>query len=83
MARKRASARGNKIIDAANERMMVLTKDEWEARTEGRFAPNLRLKGDFEKRNALHEQNALSSHGLHRSTFGEEGLNYRVRNGIG
>ena len=33
--------------------------------------------------NALHEQNALSSHGLHRSTFGEEGLNYRVRNGIG
>ena len=32
---------------------------------------------------ALHEQNALSSHGLHRSTFGEEGLNYRVRNGIG
>ena len=25
----------------------------------------------------------LSSHGLHRSTFGDEGLNYRVRNGIG
>jgi hypothetical protein len=33
--------------------------------------------------NALYEHDALSSHGLHRSTFGEEGLNFRVRNGIG
>ena len=35
------------------------------------------------KQNALYEQNVLSSHGLHRSTFGDERLNYRVRNGIG
>ena len=34
-------------------------------------------------KNALYEQNVLSSHGLHRSTFGDERLNYRVRNGIG
>ncbi len=35
------------------------------------------------KENALCEHDALSSHGLHRSTFGEERLNYRVRNGVG
>ena len=32
---------------------------------------------------ALRGRDALSSHGLHRSTFGEEGLNCRVRNGTG
>lgn len=44
------------------------------------------LKGKMPIRmnkNALYEQNVLSSHGLHRSTFGDERLNYRVRNGIG
>ena len=33
--------------------------------------------------NALRERGALSSRGLHRSTFGDGGLNFRVRNGIG
>ena len=37
----------------------------------------------YTSKNALYEQNVLSSHGLHRSTFGDERLNYRVRNGIG
>ncbi len=33
--------------------------------------------------NALHERNGLSSHGLHRSTFGDGELNCRVRHGTG
>ena len=37
----------------------------------------------LQKANALHERNVLSSHGLHRSTFGDGRLNYRVRDGIG
>lgn len=37
----------------------------------------------LERRNALHERNFLSSHGLHRSTFGDGELNCRVRHGIG
>ena len=41
------------------------------------------LEGAFGCRNALHEQNGLSSHGLHRSTFGDGELNCRVRYGIG
>ena len=40
-------------------------------------------EGAFGCRNALHEQNGLSSHGLHRSTFGDGELNCRVRYGIG
>ena len=49
------------------------------------------LPGDIEKGpwgpsgngNALHERNGLSSHGLHRSTFGDGELNCRVRHGTG
>ena len=36
-----------------------------------------------ENKNILYEHDVLSSHGLHHSTFGDERLNYRVRNGIG
>ena len=35
------------------------------------------------QKNTLYVRNVLSSHGLHRSTFGDTELNYRVRNGIG
>ena len=37
----------------------------------------------LESGNALHERNGLSSHGLHRSTFGDGELNCRVRHGTG
>ena len=37
----------------------------------------------LENGNALHERNGLSSHGLHRSTFGDGELNCRVRHGTG
>ena len=37
----------------------------------------------LESGNALHERNGLSSHGLHRSTFGDGELNGRVRHGTG
>ena len=39
--------------------------------------------GPSENGNALHERNGLSSHGLHRSTFGDGELNCRVRHGTG
>ena len=39
--------------------------------------------GPYENANALHERNGLSSHGLHRSTFGDGELNCRVRHGTG
>ena len=39
--------------------------------------------GPYENGNALHERNGLSSHGLHRSTFGDGELNCRVRHGTG
>ena len=40
-------------------------------------------RGPSENGNALHERNGLSSHGLHRSTFGDGELNCRVRHGTG
>ena len=50
----------------------------------GAMAPNKKraLKA-LESGNALHERNGLSSHGLHRSTFGDGELNCRVRHGTG
>ena len=50
----------------------------------GGMAPNKKraLKA-LESGNALHERNGLSSHGLHRSTFGDGELNCRVRHGTG
>ena len=51
---------------------------------EGGMPPN--KKGPsrpLESGNALHERNGLSSHGLHRSTFGDGELNCRVRHGTG
>ena len=54
------------------------------ARPRGPMAPNKKraLKA-LESGNALHERNGLSSHGLHRSTFGDGELNCRVRHGTG
>ena len=51
---------------------------------EGACPPNKKraLKA-LESGNALHERNGLSSHGLHRSTFGDGELNCRVRHGTG
>ena len=50
----------------------------------GAMTPNKKraLKA-LESGNALHERNGLSSHGLHRSTFGDGELNCRVRHGTG
>ena len=50
----------------------------------GGVSPNKKraLKA-LESGNALHERNGLSSHGLHRSTFGDGELNCRVRHGTG
>ena len=44
---------------------------------------NINIKTSRIKKNILYEHDVLSSHGLHRSTFGDGKLNYRVRNGIG
>ena len=50
----------------------------------GAMAPNKkRALEALESGNALHERNGLSSHGLHRSTFGDGELNCRVRHGTG
>ena len=50
----------------------------------GPMAPNKkRALRALESGNALHERNGLSSHGLHRSTFGDGELNCRVRHGTG
>ena len=53
--------------------------------TEGAAAPESKKGplGPYENGNALHERNGLSSHGLHRSTFGDGELNCRVRHGTG
>lgn len=52
---------------------------------EGAHAPGKaeRALKALESGNALHERNGLSSHGLHRSTFGDGELNCRVRHGTG
>ena len=59
----------------------------WSTKGVGLYAQRLkwwkRSIRSYTSKNALYEQNVLSSHGLHRSTFGDERLNYRVRNGIG
>lgn len=39
--------------------------------------------GDAEKGSIPHGRDSLPSHGLHRSTIGDGGLNCRVRNGTG
>ena len=55
------------------------------ARPRGACGPRKqeRALGPYENGNALHERNGLSSHGLHRSTFGDGELNCRVRHGTG
>ena len=49
----------------------------------GGMSPKKRALKALESGNALHERNGLSSHGLHRSTFGDGELNCRVRHGTG
>ncbi len=49
----------------------------------GRMARRRPYAFPVKEGSALRGRDALSSHGLHRSTFGEEGLNCRVRNGTG
>ena len=50
---------------------------------EGHAPKQKRALKALESGNALHERNGLSSHGLHRSTFGDGELNCRVRHGTG